>query len=242
MLDAAGLAPGMIVLDLACGPGGLAEQVATRVRPGGRVIATDLSPGMVEVTRRRARRRAIEDLEAREMDAQDLAFENASFGAVTCRFGLMLCPDPVRAATEARRVLRPGGRFVLAVWDVPERNPMFATMSDVVGRYVPTPPPDPSEPGPFRLAPPGELERVLRAGGFSDVMVEPFPMPWRYGSPEEFCRVQLDMSSAMRTAAATLDPLAMERLRADLAAAVGPFLVDGDVRFDMTPLIARAVR
>jgi enediyne biosynthesis protein CalE5 len=242
LLDAAGLARGMTVLDLACGPGGLAEQVAARVRPGGRVVATDISPGMVEATRRRAQRLAIDDLEAREMDAQALAFDDASFGAATCRFGLMLCPEPARAAAEAHRVLVPGGRYALAVWDEPAKNPMFEVMAEVVGRYVPVPPLDPTQPGPFRLSAPGECERVLRGAGFADVAVEPFPMSWAYGPPEHFWRVQRDMSSPLRNATATLEPRELARLEADLNRAVTPFVVGGEVCFGMTPLLARATR
>jgi len=121
--DAAGVQPGHIVLDVACGAGQPSVTAAQRVRPDGRVIATDLSPQMADVTRRRAQRLGLDNLDAREMDAQALAFADASFDAATCRFGLMFCPEPVRAASEVRRVLKPGARFALAVWDAPEKIP-----------------------------------------------------------------------------------------------------------------------
>ncbi len=157
--DAAGMRPGHVVLDVACGAGQPSTTAAQRVRPDGRVIATDLSPQMADVTRRKAQRLGLDNLDVREMDAQALAFNDASFDTATCRFGLMFCPDPVRAASEVRRVLRPGARFALAVWDVPEKNPFLTSLAAVVSQFVPMPPPDPTAPGVFRLAPPGELER-----------------------------------------------------------------------------------
>ena len=242
VLDRAGLSPGMTVLDLACGPGGFAVEAAARVRPGGHVIATDVAPGMVAAARRRFDRLGLRDVEALEMDAQALAFDDTAFVAVTCRFGLMLCPEPDRAAAEARRVLTPGGRFALAVWDEPAKNPMFATMAEVVGRYVPVPPLDLTQPGPFRLSAPGECARVLREARFAEVEVEPFPMTWSYGSPDAFWRIQLDMSSPLRTAATTLEPRDLARLEAEMTRAVAPFTTGGEVRFPMTPLLGRARR
>src|SRR5258708_39287172 len=73
LCDAAGLKPGDTVLDLACGSGQPSSTAAARVRPGGRVVATDLSPDMVAVTTRKAQRLGLDNLEAREMDMQAIA-------------------------------------------------------------------------------------------------------------------------------------------------------------------------
>src|SRR5471032_196937 len=138
------------------------------------------------------------------MDAQALTFPDASFDAATCRFGLMFCPDPIKAASEIRRVLKPGARFATAVWDVPAKNPFFTSISGVLAEFVPAPPPDPTAPGVFRLAPPGELERVLKAGGFSSVTVEPRPITLTYGSLEEYWQIHTDLAAPLRAALATL--------------------------------------
>ena len=157
LCDAAGIGPGMRTLDVACGAGEPAATAARRVAPGGRVTAIDLSPDMVAVTRRKVVRLGLDHVEAQEMDVQALSFADDTFDAATCRFGLMFCPDPVRGAAEIRRVLKPGARFATAVWDVPARNPFFTSIAGVLAEFVPMPPPDPSAPGVFRLAPPGEL-------------------------------------------------------------------------------------
>jgi len=167
------------------------------VRPGGRVVATDLSPDMVAVTARKAQKLGLDNLEAREMDMQALAFPDASFDGATCRFGLMFCPDPVKAVSEIRRVLKPGARFATAVWDVPAKNPFFTSITGVLGEFVALPPPDPAAPGVFRLAPPGELERVLTAGGFSNITVEARPITLTYVSLDEYWQIQTELAAPL---------------------------------------------
>src|SRR5262245_38675750 len=96
LCDAVALAPGMRVLAVACGPGEPAMSAAARVAPGGSVVAIDLASDMVAATRGRAARLAL-PVTAEVMDAEHLAFDDAAFDAVTCRFGLMFCSSPERA-------------------------------------------------------------------------------------------------------------------------------------------------
>ncbi len=186
MCDAAGVGPGSRVLDLACGPGPIAILASQRVPPDGHVVATDLSPDMVAVAARSKLRLGLDNLEVVEMDMQALTLPDGSFDAVTCRFGLMFCRDPVLGAAEALRVLRPGGRYSVAVWDVPARNPFFTAWMGALGEFMPMPPPNPTAPGIFRLAPSGEMERVLRTAGFTDIVVESRPIEMTYASLEEY--------------------------------------------------------
>jgi ubiquinone/menaquinone biosynthesis C-methylase UbiE len=236
MCDAAGIKSGSRVLDLACGPGPLATLAAQRVRPGGHVVATDLSPDMVAITARKKRELGLDNLDVFEMDMQATTVPSASFDAVTCRFGLMFCPDPVLGASEARRALRAGGRFAVAVWDVPAKNPFFTAMVGPLAEFVPTPPPDPTAPGVFRLAPPGELERVLRAAGFSDIVVEPRPIVLTYASLDEYWEIQTSLAAPFRAAMATLNSSDVARLKARVFEALAPYMDDGRVRLAAVPL------
>jgi SAM-dependent methyltransferase len=242
LCDAAGLKPGDRVLDLACGAGQPSATAAERVRPGGRVIATDLSPDMVAVTKRTAQRLGLDNLEALEMDAQALTFPDASFDAATCRFGLMFPPDPVRAVSEICRVLKPGARFATAVWDVPAKNPFFTSITTVLAEFVPMPPPDPSAPGVFRLAPPGELERVLKAGGFSAVTVEARPITLTYDSLDQYWEIQTALAAPLRAALASLSAEKTAQLKAKVFDALTPHLVGGTVKLAAVPLCASAVK
>ena len=205
-------------------------------------MATDLSPDMVEVTKRRVARLGLDNLDVKEMDAQSLTFGDASFDAATCRFGLMFCPDPVLAASEVRRVLKPGGRFAVVVWDVPPKNPFFTSIAGVLGEFMPMPPPDPTAPGVFRLAPPGELDRVLTAAGFSAVSIEPRPITLSYASLDEYWQIMTDLAAPLRSAIATLGAADVDRLKARVFEALKPHMDGALVRLAAVPLCASATR
>jgi ubiquinone/menaquinone biosynthesis C-methylase UbiE len=235
--DTAKLRPGHRVLDLACGTGYPAVSAAERVRPGGSVVATDLTSEMVAATRRKAAKLGLDNLEVREMDAENIDYPDASFDAVTMRFGLMFCPDPVRAVAEVRRVLRPGHRAVFVVWDEPSKNPFFTTIGQVVAQFVPMPPPDPSLPGVFRLAPPGELKRVMQAGGLDDVAVESRETEMTYRSLDEYWQIQTDLAAPLKAAIATLGSDDVARLKQAAIEAARAFArPDGTVVFRATAL------
>jgi SAM-dependent methyltransferase len=126
---AAALAPGDRVADVACGTGVLASEAARRVAPGGTVTGLDRNGGMLAVARRRA-----PDIDWREGRAEALPFETGSQDAVVSQFGLMFFDDRVAALAEMWRVLRPGGRLAVAVWDALERTPGYAAMGALLER------------------------------------------------------------------------------------------------------------
>src|SRR5205085_10308331 len=113
LLRAAGVAPGMRVLDIATGPGLSAQAALAAVGPTGHITATDISPAMVAKARERLGDAPNVALSVE--DGQALPFPDESFDAVLCNLGLMFFPDPVRGLMEFRRVLRPGGRVAVSV-------------------------------------------------------------------------------------------------------------------------------
>ncbi len=116
LLDSAALAPGERVLDLACGTGLATLPAARAVGPGGQVIGVDIADRMVDALRQRATAAGLPQVTAARMDAEQLALADGSVDVVLCALGLMYLPDPEQALREVKRVLRPGGRAVLAVW------------------------------------------------------------------------------------------------------------------------------
>lgn len=116
LLAMADLRPGERVLDLACGTGLITFPAAEAVGPEGMVMATDISDAMVAMLKGEAARRRLSQVTAQRADAESFPFGDAAFDAVLCGLGLMYAPDPVASLTGARRVLRPGGRYVAAVW------------------------------------------------------------------------------------------------------------------------------
>ena len=115
-MTCAGLMPGERVVDVACGTGTTAIAAATRVSPGGEVVGVDLSGRMVEAARARARQQHCANARFERMDGERLELPGDSFDAVLCVLGLMYMPHPEKAICEMRRVLRPHGRLILAVW------------------------------------------------------------------------------------------------------------------------------
>ena len=107
--------------------------------------------------------------------------------------------------------------------------------------FVALPPPDPAAPGPFRLAPPGELERVLRAAGFSRIAIESRPLTFTYKSREEYWDSQRELVAPLRSATASLNSGEVARLRQAVLDAIAPNAgKDGAVKLTATPLCAVA--
>lgn len=234
--EAAHLAPGNRVLDVACGTGQPSLTAAKVVGPNGRVVATDIAQGMLEVASRRASAAGLSNIEFREMDAQSLDLESSSFDAATCSFGLMFCPDTRKALSEMHRVLRPAGRIAVSVWDVPGKNPFFTSISKPIEPYMPPSPPDPDAPGVFRLAVPGLIERMLRDAGFENVAVESRPMAFEYASLEDYWEIQTDIAAPLKAAVSKLAEPELLQLKAGVFTAIGSYVLDGRVRLPAAAL------
>jgi SAM-dependent methyltransferase len=197
--------PGDVVIDLAAGTGDVAEAVAGR---GAQVIATDISPAMVEA----ARRRGIEGADHRVMDMQAIELPDESVDAAVSRYGYMLVPDPALALRETRRVLRPGGPLAFATWAPAKRNPWATAYGPVLIERGLQEPPKPGEPGQFSLGEPSRIEELVRGAGFEGVTVEEVSLEYRFASWAEYRRVMNSLASALRVTLAELD----EDLRAEV--------------------------
>jgi ubiquinone/menaquinone biosynthesis C-methylase UbiE len=141
LADAAGVTPGTRVLDVAAGSGNVSLPAAAA---GAKVVATDLTPELLETGRQRAAEQGL-DIEWVEADAEHLPFDDGDFDIVLSCVGVMFAPFHQPVADELVRVTRSGGRIALANW-TPEGfiGQMFATMKP----YVPPPPPG-AQPGPL---------------------------------------------------------------------------------------------
>ncbi len=129
MAQAANIGGADRVLDVACGTGVLAREAARFLRDGGRVTGLDRNAGMLAVARRLA-----PAIEWRQGPAEMLPFGDGAFDRVLCQFGLMFFDDRGAALRQMHRVLRPGGRMAVAVWDTLERTPGYAAMVGLLNR------------------------------------------------------------------------------------------------------------
>lgn len=204
MLRTAGLQPGERVLELAGGAGRVGLQAAAAVEPGGSVLCSDLSAEMMKVAAERMERLGIENVETRVLDAQDLDLADGTYDAVLCRFGYMLMPDPQQALRESARVLRPGGRLVLAVWGEAAENPWLARLLAAVASHFGAPAPEPGSPGPFALGDTERLEKMLEEAGFAEAEVEQIKTEQAYDSLEAWWEKLLSVGGPLK---AILDPL-----------------------------------
>jgi SAM-dependent methyltransferase len=235
-VERAGWAPGARVLDVACGAGYPALAAAAVVGPGGTVVASDISPDMIAVTAAAAMAAGLENIECRTMDAEQLAIDDASVDAVTNAYGLMFCPDPVRAIREAHRALKAGGCIAIATWDELSKSPFFNVIFAVGAKHLSLSPPAPGVPGPFRFSVPGEMESLLQNAGFVDVRVESRPMSLAFESAAQYCQIFMDVAWKARIAA--LAEPQLKAFRDDVARAVQPHMAGGELRLVATSLCA----
>lgn len=156
------------VLETASGTG-IVTEALHRALPDANIIATDLNPAMLEVASQRVRS---DKVMFEPADAQQLRFADESFDLVVCQFGIMFFPDKVRANSEARRVLRGGGRYLLVIWDRLDRNPVSHALSQAVAEEFPGDPPRFIERTPFGYSDPARIDHDLLAAGFTDIEFE----------------------------------------------------------------------
>jgi len=185
LLDSARLTPSSHVLDVASGTGEPGLSAAARV-PRGKVTITDLAEKMLRVAEENALRRGLTNVETRQCDAGALPFGDATFDAVTARFGFMFFPDVLGAARELARVARPGARVTAAVWGAPEKNPWATTIMGTIAKYVELPTPPPGAPGLFRCAAPGYMAGVFREAGLRNVTEREVETPSQFDDAEQY--------------------------------------------------------
>jgi SAM-dependent methyltransferase len=176
------------VLDLACGTGIVARRAAPLVGPTGTIVGVDANPGMIEVARGIAGDNGVRT-EFRHGDARALDLPDGGFDRVLCQQGIQFLDDPDAGLREAHRVLAEGGTVVLAVWQGPDRHPLYAALAAVEaphlsGLGLPVTVDDLT--APFSLGDPADLRTRLSAAGFSEVEITSASIQARFATPDRF--------------------------------------------------------
>jgi SAM-dependent methyltransferase len=219
--------PGHRVLDLAAGIGETGFLAAELVAPGGSVIISDQAEGMLDGARARAQELGLRNVEFRPINAEWIDLPVASVDAVLCRWGYMLMADPGAALSEARRVLRPGGRVALAVWDEAGRNPWLAVPAALFVERGLIPAPAAGAPGPLALGDGERLRELLDAAGFEDVEIDALALVQRHPSFAAFWDQQLDLSRTFHDAVMSLPAAESDALRDELERLLSPYVQAG---------------
>jgi ubiquinone/menaquinone biosynthesis C-methylase UbiE len=220
MLDAARPRPGDRVLELACGAGGVGLAAAERVGPTGSVVLSDVAGEMVAVASARAVARGLGNVSIRQLDLERIDEPDASYDVVVCREGLMLVPDPARAAREMRRVLRPAGRAAVAAWGPRQHNPWLGALFDAVSTHTGLPVPPPGIPGPFSLDDAEALAALLSDAELADVAVTETPTPLHVSSFEEWWTVVPSLAGPIANVLASLPQDVQQAIRATASEAL----------------------
>ena len=205
MLDMAGVTQGSRVLDVAAGAGEQTLRAARRVGPAGHVLATDISPVILEYAERSSRLAGLDNVSTHAIDGERLDELHAGpFDAVISRVGLIYFPDQQKALRGIRSKLRDGGKFVAMVYSTAECNGFFSVPVSIIRRRAQLPPPLSGQPGPFSLGQPAVLERALADAGFRDLRIEKVDAPVRVPTATDCLQFEQESFGALHQMLASL--------------------------------------
>jgi ubiquinone/menaquinone biosynthesis C-methylase UbiE len=200
------------ILDVACGTGVAARQVALQIGSSGKIIGLDCNANMLAVARNRAARDG-SMIEWQEGRAEELPFPDHSFDLVLCQFALMFFTDPPTALAEMHRVLKKGGRLMLSVWQSLDLHPFYKKLHDVIYRRF-------GMSGVqqiFALGNEPGLRKLFKDAGFEHVEMESASMAARFPNPDSFLAGEIDVDTAAIPSMQHLDDHARKEIIAAIS-------------------------
>lgn len=230
MIAAAEVATGDHVLDVGCGTGVLTRELAQHIGDTGSATGLDLSESMLGVARERC-----PDAVFKQGSATDLPFDDSSFDVVVSSFMLMFVPDPGKALSEMRRVLKPGGRLVVSVWQGLDNNVVYRELVEATREIA-----DDESAGsmawPFTMGDAGRLAELFQSAGMPDVTLSEHDGTASFPSVEDFVATEIQAWLL----ADKLDANQIASMVSLLRAKYPPFEdATGSVTFPLNALIAR---
>ncbi len=224
MLKMAGIAAGMRVLDVAAGAGDQTLDVAALVGAAGSVVATDISPAILEFAKTNALSAGFDNVETLIADGEALPLEEGTFDAAICRLGLMFLPDPLKGLQEIHRVLKPDARLCTLVFSSAETNPCLRILMSTALEHAGLPPVDPYRPGSLvSLGKPGQLEGMFMAAGFRNCVTTRVSAPFNLPSAKAYLDFVRSSAAPVMQILARLDVVAQENAWADMETRLSTF-------------------
>jgi SAM-dependent methyltransferase len=241
MLDLARIAPGYRVLIVGTGTGEEALEVAARVGTAGEVVATDVSSAMVAEAMRTVASAKVANVRCLVMDAQHLKFRPRTFDAVISRNALMFIPNLTRALAEMNRVLKLRRRIAATVWASARRNPRLSDPLEAARALGIKPPTTSTFRIALRLGAPSAFTAAIREAGFSDVVVERWPVTARYDTMYEPVEQAMDHAGT-RELTALISGDSAKRMRRSLWQRWQKYAVPGGVHLPGEQLVAAGTK
>jgi ubiquinone/menaquinone biosynthesis C-methylase UbiE len=219
------------VLEIAAGTGVVTRALASQLPVTTQIVATDLNPPMLEHAKTLMGQN--DRIEWKAADAQSLPFENESFDAVVCQFGVMFFSDKAQAFKEARRVLKSSGLYYFSVWDKISNNEFAELVTQAVEEMFPQDPPRFLARTPHGHYDVGLLRPALQAAGFTSISADAIEARSRARSPREPALAYVQ-GTPLRNEVEARDPARLEeatiRATEAIAGRFGTGPVDGQIR------------
>lgn len=213
LIEAADPQPGERVLDVGCGTGVVARQVASRLGVGSAVTGFDASPDMLEVAKAAGARERVA-ISWCEGNAEQLPFPDGRFDLVLCQFALMFFHDKTAALSEMRRAVTANGRVLLSVWQGLDRHPFYQALHEVIQQRVGLSVLQDI----FILGNADRLRELVMAAGFQRAEIDPVSMTARFPNPDAFLAGEIEVDTAAIPSMQHLDASARQAMVAAIAA------------------------
>lgn len=220
-----------LILDVASGTGEPGLTIANMIG-NGKVIATDISDGMLEIARENAFKKGINNFETIVSDVSDLPFEDNSFDAISCRFGFMFFPGMLQAAKEMVRVLKPGGRIATSVWSAPEKNFWVTATMKTLKKNMNLPEVPKDAPGIFRCAERGLIAEIFNQAGLKNISEKEIDSKLNTGTAEVYWTFLNEIAAPVVSAMSQADEDLKSKIRNEVIDVVNEKYPDGNVAID----------
>lgn len=239
MLDMCDISSGSRVLDVAAGAGEQTMSVAKRIGDTGHVMATDISPSILEFAAREAKLAGLSNISTQVLDGEELAsLKTEPFDAVISRVGMIYFPDQQKAMTGMKTQLRDGGKVGAMVYSTADKNPFFSIPVSIIRRRANLPAPLPGQPGPFSLGTTDALESVFSKAGFRHIEIATINAPVCVPSAVECLQFEQESFGALHQMMSGLSDTEKDETWDEIEEALTQFEVNGQFEGPCEMLVA----
>lgn len=239
MLDMCDIRSGNRVLDVAAGAGEQTLAVARRIGKSGKVLATDISPVILNFADRAAKLAGLDNVQTQVFDGEDIAdLISEPFDAVISRVGLIYFPDQGKALKGAKYQLKNGGKVAAMVYSSADNNPFFSIPVSIIRKRAQLPAPLPGQPGPFSLGNNDKLADAFARAGLKDIRIETISAPLRVSSAAECVQFEQESFGALHQMLSGMSAVKQDDTWNEIAVALGQFEKNGHFEGPCEMLVA----